>query len=273
MRRVFLFLIMITLVSSSAFCVLTDITINAYKVDRSEGNAAYIFPTVKDPNSNDMSVVQSSAVDISARGASGDGIVAFSWVLYGNVFKTVSLSFEVSPMTYTDDEDNSHYIPFSMTFVCGDTMVSHFTVPYNSNSPVESPSFTIRDNNTTYKFKYSDYITKMAINDGAGSAVESLANAKATLSWTVNPLTGTHTDNQSFNVTYNMGNKSVVSVGNTIINNQNQYPSVCNQWNRSGTAYIKMNIDADADFEVNNETYTAVSGIYRSTVTVTCMGQ
>lgn len=271
MRRVFLFLIMITLVSSSAFCVLTDITINAYKVDRSEGNAAYIFPTVKDPNSNDMSVVQSSAVDISARGASGDGIVAFSWVLYGNVFKSVSLSFEVSPMTYTDDEDNSHYIPFSMTFVCGDTMVSHFTVPYNSNSPVESPSFTIRDNNTTYKFKYSDYITKMATNGGAGSAVASLANARTTLSWEVNPGAGTHTGTQSFDVTYNLSSKSKVLVGDSQISSS-QYPSVCNQWNRSGTAYIKLNIDANAEYNVNNTIYTATSGIYRSTIIVTCTG-
>ena len=271
MRRVFLFLIMITLVSSSAFCVLTDITINAYKVDRSEGKTAYVFPTVKDPNSNDMSVVQSSMIDISARGASGDGIVSFSWVLYGNVFKSVSLSFDVSPLTYIDDEDESHYIPFSMTFVCGDTMVSHFTVPYNSNSPVESSSFTVRDNNTTYKYKYSDYITKMATNGGAGSAVASLANARATLSWEVNPGAGTHTGSQSFEVVYNLSSKSKVSVGNNEIS-ANQYPSICNQWNRSGTAYIKLNIDANAEFRVNNTSYTAASGIYRSTIIVTCTG-
>ena len=272
MRKIYLFLILIALVSSSAFCITTDITINAYKVDRSEGHAAYFYAKVLDPNSNDMTVVQSSNVDISARGASGDGIVAFTWILYGDIYKAVSVSIDVGPMTYIDGEDVSHYIPFSMTFECGNTMISHFTVPYNSASPIESASFTTRENNKTYKFKYSDYITKMATNGGAGSAVASLANAKATLTWTVNPSTGQHTSNQSFDVTYNMSSKSVVSVNNNVINNANQYPSMCNQWNRSGTAYIKLDIDANAEFRVNNTTYTATSGIYRSTVTVTCTG-
>lgn len=273
MKRVYFLLTILAIVSRFAFCVTTDVSINAFKVDRTEGFSSYVYPAIHDPNDIDMSIVQSSQVDISARGASGDGIVAFSWVLYGNVFGAASVSFNIGPMTYVDEDDIVHYIPFSMTFVCGETMISHFSVPYNSNSPIESNSFTIRENNKTYKFKYSDIVTSISTNGGASSVPASLAAARTTLSWDVNPGAGTHTANQSFTVNYNMSSRSIVSVGDSVLSNQSQYPTVCNQWNRSGTAYIKMNIDANAEFSVNNTRYTASSGIYRSMITVTCTGQ
>ena len=273
MKKSSVLFLLVFLLPTCIFCITKEVQVQAYKVDIGEVVNPYIFSTIWDPSENDLSVSGSSQVEIAARGASGDGIVAFTWVLYGNLFGNASVSFDISPMTFTDDEEEVHYLPFTMTFVCGNTMISHFTVPYNSASPISNSSFVLRQNNNTYTYQYSDYISSMTATGTANTVPATLSAAKKTLSWTVNPGAETHTGSQSVGITYNLGTKSVVSIGNNVINSgNNNYPSLCNQWNRSGTAYIKVDINANAEYTVGGTVYTAVSGIYRSTVTVTFTG-
>ena len=70
-----------------------------------------------------------------------------------------------------------------------------------------------------------------------------------------------------------MSSKSIVSIDNNVISSGNSsYPSLCNQWNRSGTAYVKLDINANAEFNVGGTIYTATTGVYRSTITVSFTG-
>ena len=256
------------------FCVLSDSTeavIEGYKVDTQGNNGVYLFPKLWDPGNNDMSVVSSSEIDITARGASGDGILAFTWVLYGNYYNMATVSFEISPLMFIDDEETANYLPFTLTFVCGNTMISHFTVPYNS-TPISNNSFTIRENNTTYTFQYADFINSITAGETTISAPLSLSAAKASLSWDVDPGAETHTGKQTFSIEYSMSSKSIVRIGDAVVSSIGDFPNVCNQWNRAGSAYIKINTNANAEFTKSGVVYTAASGIYTSTITVTCTG-
>ena len=271
MRRMLLLFLILILLPVSVFCERTEVIIEGFKVDNEGTSGAYLFPKIWDPNNNDMSVVSSSEVDITARGASGDGILAFTWVLYGNYYNNASVSFTIGPMTYVDDNDETHYLPFTLTFACEDTMISHFTVPYNS-TPISNASFTTRSNNITYTYKYSDFIKKITAGATVINSPATLSAAKASMSWTVNPGAGTHTGNQTFSVDYSMSQKSTVSIGNDVINNSNDYPDLCNQWNRAGSAHIKIDTNANAEYTQGGVVYTAASGVYSSTITITCEG-
>ena len=253
------------------FCDTTEVVVEGFKVDTQQNNGTYLFPKIWDPSNNDMSVMTSSEVGINARKASGDGILAFTWVLYGNVYKNATVSFAVGPLTFVDDQNNAHYLPFTMTFVCGNTMISNFTVPYNS-TPISNSSFTVRENQTTYTFKYSDYITKFTVAGTTINSPSTLSSAKASMSWNVDPGADTHTGTQTFSIEYALSSKSTVSIGDTVITSSGNYPTICNQWNRAGSAYIVINTNANAEFTKNNIVYTAVSGVYVSTITVTCTG-
>ena len=103
-----LFFVLILLIPFCGFCDTTEVVIEGFKVDTQGNQGAYLFPKLWDPNNNDMSVVTSSEVDINARGASGDGLLAFTWVLYGNYYGKASVSFSISPLTYIDAEENAH---------------------------------------------------------------------------------------------------------------------------------------------------------------------
>ncbi|MBR6086066.1 MAG: hypothetical protein IKP61_10725 [Spirochaetales bacterium] len=271
MKRLMLLIFILILLPVCLFCETTTVVIEGFKVDTQGNEGAYLFPKLWDSNNNDMSVVVSSEVGITARGASGDGILAFVWVLYGNYYQDASVTFSVSPMTYVDDQDQVNYLPFTLTFVCEDTMVSHFTVPYNG-TPISNSSFTTRNANTTYTFQYSDFIKRITAEGNTINNPASLSSAKASLSWDVNPGAGTHTGDQSFSVLYSLSSKSKVSIGNNVISDSNNYPNLCNQWNRSGSVYIKINTNANAEYTKGGVVYTAASGVYTSTITVTCTG-
>ena len=69
-----------------------------------------------------------------------------------------------------------------------------------------------------------------------------------------------------------MNETSIVSIGNNVISSKSNYPDLCNQWNRAGSVYIKIDTNANAEFTKSGVVYTAVSGVYTSTITVTCTG-
>ena len=133
-------------------------------------------------------------------------------------------------------------------------------------------SFTIRENNTTYTFKYADYISKITVAGETITPPSSLSAARASMSWDVNPGAETHTGTQSFSVEYSLSEKSIVSIGNNVINSIGSYPRLCNQWNRTGFVYITIDTNASAQYTKGNVVYTATSGTYTSTITITCSG-
>lgn len=271
MKQILVMVFFLLLVPVLVFCATTEVVVEGFKVDTHENSGAYLFPKLWDSKSNDLSVVNSSEVDINARGASGDGILAFTWVLYGNYFNKASVTFTISPLTFVDAEENSNYLPFTLTFVCGETMISHFIIPYNS-TPLSNNSFTNRENNTTYTFQYADYINSITVAGEALSSPSSLSGARTSMTWDVNPGAGTHTGDQTFSIEYSLSEKSTVSIGTNTINNKANYPKLCNQWNRAGSAYIKIDTNANAEYTKGGVVYTAVSGVYTSTITVTCTG-
>lgn len=271
MKRVILLFLILILLPVCIFSETAEVVIEGFKADNDATGGEYLFPKIRDSNNKDMSVEPSSEVGINARGASGEGILAFTWVLYGNYYNKASVSFSISPMTFVDDHDDAHYLPFTLTFVCGETMVSHFTVPYNGN-PISNSSFTIRENGNTYTFKYSDFITKITAEGTIINSPASLSAATASLSWVVNPGADTHTGSQTFSIDYSMSQTSKVSIGNNVIDNISEYPTLCNQWNRAGSAYIKIDTNANAEYTQGGVVYTAASGVYTSTITITCEG-
>ena len=162
----------------------------------------------------------------------------FNWVLTGNAYKQVSLSFTFSPMTLTTD--STKYVPYSVSLTKNDTMVGTVTANNSNRTRTE-----YRINNTTRYVLYKDTIT-----------------VPNTINITTAAGVGT--------VTYNMQSATTVyssRTGNTTVTYSG---NVCSEWTRTGQASVTLKItDNGSNVQYVNGDTVLDNGKYIANVIVT----
>lgn len=214
-----------------------------------------------------------SKVDVPAS-YRGNTYAAFSWILAGNVFGPLNLKFSFGQLSVAVTPTNvqKEYIPYDVMLVYGVSRVGNSSLQINHVSTATS-YVTNNYAGTTYRFFYADSIS------GASSQVSS---AEAT---SVSASSGSAT------VTYNMStNTKVANSSGSFGNNDTEYKtayinsvsvsgydtvySVCDHWNRTGTAYVYLRIENVTDDQAgrvrwkDNTSVILDAGDYSATITV-----
>lgn len=190
--------------------------------------------------------------------ARGEARKAFSWQAAGNVFGACALAFTAGPLVRVADEggqavEGGTAIPFTMTFESSTTKVGNFSITFGG-APREVDDFVVGP----HRFGYSDNLA----TDLAKLKIERTVGAD-------------HMDNTgeaTAAITYNMSTYStVVKVvnGDPVGSGDPDYPTVCNHWNRAGTAFVKLAIaESGGSVVYEADSSPVADGHYESTVTV-----
>ena len=195
--------------------------------------------------------------------ARGSYYKAFSWVLAGNAFGPINLTFSFARMTLNgaNTSTQTEYVPYQVKMVYGTSKVGNSVIKMNAQSTAQayvSNSFT----GTTYRMFYADSISEGAVaslsdNGGEFPASNSVGNAF------------------SVALTYNMSSNTKVENADKVdkkteyINKvkQNDHANVCDYWNRTGTVYVKLLVNNDRTWRTNTS-IKVKAGQYRANVIV-----
>ena len=215
--------------------------ISAYKT-KWIGNmpASSLELRILDYNSSEMESGSDLTMSINTRNQEFE---AFSWVLGGNIYTAVSVTFTFGRMFWESDSTTTEIIPYSVKLEHVSSRIGNTAIPVGQKSNSVSP-FT--NDFTQYSFYYADYVS------GSGVTVD----------------VGT-TESEEAVLTYDMSSKTVVknSSGNEVTYGEN----VCNYWNRTGKATVKLKITSEG-YKLNTTTsYSA--GTYYAAIRVEVRGQ
>lgn len=207
--------------------------ISAYKLSLSENSVPNQTMTLRLLNSNYDEFYANEIIGTPLDARDSD-YPAFYWVLGGNIFSSVTLTFSFGPM-WQYGQANSSAIPYKLKLTHTSSRVENTILACNKASTSVPISFL------GYDFRYADsvsYPNEISVSDTAGTAT----------------------------VSYNM-NTSYTTIqynGQTATN----YPySVCNYWTRMGQATLHLQINENGVTTTNNTQLP--DGMYYSTVTVT----
>lgn len=220
MKNRFLLLVLFTCCLFCLFSESWNPQITAYKRNIASGTVpapvCNLF-RILDVTSSDMAANEVEWIPANYRNVNYD---AFSWVLGGNVFGPVVVSFEFGPM-YIDTLSQDDFIPYDVILSHTGSRIGNTTITSCIGSQTATTSYVTTNDFSTYSYYYMDSISFTGGRDSV-----SVINSP-----------------QSITITYDMSDKTVVKDGNTEINN---YPyNVCNYWNRYGSGTIKLKIATD----------------------------
>lgn len=183
--------------------------------------------------------------------ARGSYYKAFSWVLAGNAFGPINLTFTFARMTLNGAKTSTQteYVPYQVKMVYGSSKVGNSVIQMNAESTAQayvSNSFT----GTTYRMKYADSIS--------GGAVASLSSSNGEFP-SSDPSDNSVGNPFTVTLTYNMSTKTKVTDADNndkksvYISNvtQNGHANVCDYWNRTGTVYVKLLVNNDRTWRTN----------------------
>ena len=239
----------------------TSRIISAYK-NENTGVLPDLSVTIRLLDSSDSEFTEEGKelnIPVDARGSY---YKAFSWVLSGNAFGSLTLTFSFARMSLNGATTNTQteYIPYTVKMVYGASRVGNSTIQMNTASTAQayvSNSFT----GTTYRMFYADSISGGAVastdSNGGEFPANNVGNAFSVI------------------LTYNMSSYTKVQNANAqdrkteYINKvtQDNHANVCDYWNRTGTAYVKLLINNDRTWSTNAN-IKARAGQYRANVTV-----
>ena len=188
---------------------------------------------ILDYNTNEINSGEDITMSINTR---NQAFEAFSWVLGGNIYKAVTLTFTFGPMYWEADTGATEIIPYSVKLEKVSSRIGNTAIPIGQTSNSVSP-FT--NEFSPYSFYYADSITGEGTTDvNTGSVIKTL--------------------------TYNMSTYTVVknSGGSTVTYTE----SVCNYWNRTGKATVTLKITSEG-YKVNTTTSYA-AGTYFAAIRV-----
>lgn len=237
-----IFIILIALFTISSLIAEDNLTLDsasyllsAYKPSISGGipNAEV---QIRIEDNNNREVIEGTIVDLplNARGINYD---TFSWILSGNLYGQIEVSFTFGPMYLEADSTSSSIIPYTAKLSHVRSSIGNTTIPYNK---VSNATSRISNTFTNYYYKYADSVI-------VGDDLNISSRA------------------QQVKVTYNMST-------NTRIWDANDNPlstynlDVCNSWNRYGQATIMMGLKSDGSPANSNDRFPG--GIYYANVTV-----
>lgn len=203
----------------------------------------------------------------------GDYYEAFSWVLAGNAFGTLKLKFSFAQMSLYGTSTNvqTKYIPYEVKLVYGVSRVGNSTLHINTVSTASS-YVTNNFSGTTYRFFYADSVSGAKSDLDSASAV-SVSASTVSSTVTYNMITNTKVANASGS--FGNNNQYRTAYINAVSGSgSNSIPAVCDHWNRTGMAYVRLKIENVANDQTGQVRWTddssviLDSGKYYSTVTV-----
>ena len=205
--------------------------ISAYKLGVSAETQVQVL-TLRMMDTNNSEFEESEIISTPLEARDSDYSV-FYWVLGGNVYNSVSLTFSFGPMWQNGLSSSGKYIPYTMTLSHISSKVGNSVLACNKASVSLPVSFL------GYDFYYADSVSYPNSVSVSGSA-------------------------QSATVTYDMSTSytTVKKDGNVA-----SYPyDVCSYWNRMGQAIIHLNINGNAVPEGSNTQLP--DGMYYSNVVI-----
>ena len=208
--------------------------ISAYKLGLTEQSQEQVLTLrMMDGNSAEF---EDSEIAVTPLDARNTDYPAFYWVLGGNIYRTVSVTFSFGPMWQEGQSSSNKYIPYTMTLSHVSSKVGNSVLACNKDSVSLSVSFM------GYDFNYADKTTYP------------------------NTVTVTNTS-KTATVSYDLGTSytKVKKNGNTA-----SYPNaVCSYWTRMGKGTIHLNINENAVPTTGQNATQLPDGMYYSNVTVT----
>ena len=162
---------------------------------------------------------------------------AFFWVLGGNIYRTVTISFTFGPMWQEGNSSSNKYIPYTMKLEHVSSKVGNSVLACNKDSVSLPVSFM------GYDFNYADKTTYP-------NAVTSVTNSS-----------------KSATVTYDMGTSYTKVKQNGVTAGYSG--SVCSYWTRMGKGTIHLNINENAVPTTGQNATQLPDGMYYANITVT----
>ena len=254
-----------------------DRVISAYKISTT-GNIPHLALSVRLLDSSDSEfLAQDYEVNIPDT-ARGTYFGAFSWVLAGNAFETVNVSFTFYQMCLNGQSTVSRdeYIPYDVKLVYGTSRVGNSSIHMNGASTSEN----YVENNyagTTYRFYYADEVTGDIAADTSSATAKSVTTSSASFAVAYDMSEYTKVTNASGAESYRQGNRTkyykddyitAVSVSTQDWQGHSKIPAVCDHWNRTGMAYIMPKITSDGKIPNSNPEIKLKNGWYYATVVV-----
>ena len=258
-----------------------DRLISAYKI-ATTGNIPHLAVSIRLMDDSDTEF-QSQGYEINIPDvARGTYYGAFSWVLSGNAFQTVNVSFSMGQMSLNGQATNARdeYIPYSAKLVYGTSRIGNASIHMNG----ATSSVNYVENNyagPTYHFYYADKVTGDIGADLNSATAKNVSTAPVSFSVAYDMSNYTKVTNESGQETYTTGTGrqqvthyykddyiTAVTVPTQDWQGHNSVPPVCDHWNRIGTVYVMPNITSDGKIPGSNPEIKLKTGNYYATVTV-----
>lgn len=255
MRRIVV--LFLTLMTCSLLFADVDDAYKSYKIyayknaQSSGGNLPDPSCVLRILDSHDTTLNQNSLVEIPQENRNRQ-YSAFSWVLGGNIYGKVELTFQFGPMLRYRVADTSaegfQCIPYTVEVEHVEsrignraiTTVNYGGTKYNSTYPEES-----NVTGTSYRIYYVDSVS--------GSDVTQAINLS-----TINS-----SGYKEVKLDYYMNYSTVIKDTNGNVVNNYTSP-ICDYWNRTGDVKVTLNVGADGTIIGTQNKY--LSGLYYATV-------
>lgn len=203
---------------------------------------------------------------------------AFTWFLSGNAFEglTLKLTFGQLCRNGVSTDEKKQYIPYEVRLVYGASRIGNSPIQMNAYSTAQAYVGNTYSG-TNYRFFYADSITNAYGNINSAVAVP-VADAQVSVSMSYNMKSYTKVANSegSFG-NDNQYRAAYVNAVKTYVDEHGVTQTrkvVCDYWNRTGTAFLKLLITDDSlwsedspdpGIELDNGKYVATITVEVST--------
>ena len=242
MKKVIISILLLFLLFSSIFAETetTPKIITAVK-HTPQGSVPEEIATIRILNPQSIDIAQDGQIDIPSRNVA---YTAFTWILMGNSFGRVKMTFTFYPMYWYGNSDTTsprNIIPYTVVVNRTSTAVGEVAISTDSAS-TGIPSVFL--DNISYRL--ADSVT----NSGAVSVYDSSSVG-------------------SINLAFSFQNdlSSVVRTQNSSVFDYSNYYNVINYWTRQGNAVVTLLVDADGNTTDGNNVVLE-NGVFYATVTV-----
>ena len=230
-KRIIVFLLLSGVFLSCLFPETWSSQITAYKTNVTTGtppNPVCTLFRILGPTNSEISSEKKYPewIPINYRNSEFD---AFTWVLGGNVFGPVNVSFEFCPM-FIDTESEDDYIPYVVELNHSNSRIGNTEISTGIGSATASSSYAMTNDYTDYNYFFAD----SAVFEGNKNSCEVVSSA------------------ETITITYDMSKYTKIKEGNSTIHDRTaETPitdynlSVCNYWNRYGSGTVLLEIDAN----------------------------
>ncbi len=242
-------------------------TISAYKDGSVNANLPQHAVAIRllDPSMSEFEALEIISIPTAYR---NNFYTAFYWVLSGNTFGNIKLKFTFYPMRLqgTSEITEGEYIPYEVCLVHTESRIGNSVIKVNTVSTADS--YTLNSYaGTQYRCYYADSVSGAStqVQENGTQVTTSLNGTQMTV--TYNMSTKTAVKNASGQDKKSAYITSVSSYTDPTTHVPTNLTPVCDHWNRTGVAYVKLGITQEAKL-VDDESVLIAKGNYYSTVVV-----